>query len=326
MQYYFFSIDDSFYNTLYSDFSKLERCNLVPMKLACKCPVLVKKIKSWKLPFFTWLRGRIAGWLFFYSFFDKLFSIRGRGNCYIIYGRILESYGPSLLTYLKKKDKKGVFICYLGDVVDSFRFKIKDLLKGFSYVYTLDRKEAKKYGLYFVQEPYSYKTIPSKTEKYDVLCVGGAKNRLEKIYAVYDELKKMHYRCKFYITGVPIDLQKYRDEIVYNKYLDYNTVLDLISESRGILEILQENADSTTTRYSEAMMFNKYLITDSEYLRQIPKLPSNVITIDYSDWGCLERIRQDLSFDNSEAIKELSIKTMIDSISKNFKKEQVSSL
>lgn len=320
MQYYFFSIDDCFYNTLYSDFSKIQGCHLVSMKLIYKCPVIAKKIKSWKIPFFPQIRGKIAGKLFYYSFFDKLFSINGQGNCYIIYARIFECYGPTLLTYLKKIDKNGIFICYLGDVVQSFRFKIKDLFKEFDFIYSLDRKETKRYGLKFLQEPYSYNPISSKPEKYDVLFFGLAKNRLEKIYTVYDKLKEQNFRCKFFIIDVPNEKQKQNEDIVYNKYLDYNTILDLISESRAILEILQEDTDTTTTRYSEALLYNKYLITDSDYLRHASNLPPNIISIDYSNWDCLKKIRQKQSFDNTNAIKDLSIKTMIETISKDFRK------
>lgn len=320
MQYYFFSIDDSFYNTIYSNFSKIQGCNLVSLKLTYKCPIIAKKIKSWKIPFFPWTRGKIAGKLFYYSFFDKSFSIKGKGNCYIIYARIFECYGPTLLTYLKKIDKKGIFICYLGDIVQSFRFKIKDLFKGFDFIYSLDRKDAKKHDLRFLQEPYSYNPISPKPEKYDVLFFGLAKNRLEKIYTVYDKLKEKNFRCKFFIIDVPKEKQKQGEDIVYNEYLDYNTILDLISESRAILEILQEDADTTTTRYSEALLYNKYLITDSDYLRHSSNLPSNIIPIDYSNWECLEKIRQSQSFNNNNAIKALSIETMIETISTNFGK------
>ena len=320
MHYYFFSIDDSFYNTLYSDFSKIQGCNLVSMKLTYKCPTIARIIKSWKFPFSPWIRGRIAGKIFYYSFFDKLFSIQNSGNCYIIYGRILESYGPALLTYLKNKDKNGIFICYFGDVVESFNLKIKDLFKGFDFIYSLDRKDAKKYGLRFLQEPYSYNPIPSKKQKYDVVFVGSAKNRLDKIYTVYDKLKEKNFRCKFFITGVPSEKQKKDEDIIYNEYLDYSAILNLISESRAILEILQEDADTTTTRYSEALLYNKYLITDSDYLRHSSNLPSNIIPIDYSNWDCLEKIKLNQTFDNTNAIKDLSIQTMIETMSKDFKK------
>lgn len=320
MQYYFFSIDDSFYNTLYSDFSKIHGCNLVSMGLTYKCPALARIIKSWKLPLSPWIRGKIAGKLFYYSFFDNFIPIKSQGNCYIIYARVLECYGPALLTYLKKKDKNGIFICYFGDVVESFNLKIKDLFKGFDFIYSLDRKDAKKYGLRFLQEPYSYNPIPSRTEKYDVVFVGSAKNRLDKIYAVYDKLKEKKFRCKFFITGVSNEKQKQNEDIIYNKYLDYNTILNLISESRAILEILQEDADTTTTRYSEALLYKKYLITDSDYLRHSSNLPSNIIPIDYSNWECLEKIRENQSFDNTKAIKDLSIETMIETISKDFAK------
>lgn len=310
-------MDDIFFNTIYHDFSVLDGCRLVPMKLSYECPNTVKKINSWRLPL-PWLRGSLAGKLFYDSIFDEAIPIKEHHNCYIIYGRILDNYGPALFSYLKNRDKDGVFICYLGDVAESFRFKIRDITRKFDYVYTLDHREAEKYNIGFLQEPYSFRTIPEGEQIYDVLFVGTAKNRIEKIYTVYEKLKENGFRCKFYISGVSDEKMKYEEEIIYNEYLDYEKILDLLSKSRCVLEILQEKANTTTTRYSEALIYKKYLLTDSEYLRRMKELPPNILLIDYSDWSCLEKIRVDQDFDNSVAKKELSIKNMIDVISKDI--------
>lgn len=323
MTFHFFSINNSFYNTIYADFTREIDCQLIALDESVQCPSFIKKANGWRLPA-PWLRGWITGIIFWYRKYEQLFQIKNRkqDNCYIIYGRILEIYGPSLLNYIKHKDSSGILVCYLGDVVESFRFKIKDIINKFDYVYTLDRKEAGKYNIGFIQEPYSYKPLKYENETIDVLFVGTAKNRFDRIITIYEKLAEEGFTCLFYIVGVPEKEQKYNSEIHYNEYLDYKDVLSFVARSKCLLEVLQDGADSTTTRYSEALLYNKYLLTDSEYLKNKDELPENIIIIDYENWSGLNTINKKINWDNHEAIRELSIQTMINTIIDDIERNQ----
>lgn len=315
--YIFFSIDNSFYSTIYHGFSTNPGLCLVRMPAVFPIPGLIRKLSNWRLPF-PWARAEIMGRLYNYSQIAKLVDIKpakkNTKNCYIIYARLLEIYGPGLLTYLKKADKNGVYICYLGDVSDSFTFNIKDIKEKCDVVFSCDRKDAKKNNILFLQAPYSLIKPQSNNIKYDVLFVGSAKNRLDKIITAYELLEKNGFSSVFYITDVEENRKRYKEKIHYNHYLNYEEVLSLLFQSKCVLEILQEDADSTTTRYSEAMVYKKYLLTDSKYLREQKENPSNIICLDYSDNTDFERIRQALDFDNTKYLNELSIKTMVKTI------------
>lgn len=317
--YIFFSIDNSFYNALYHGFSEKENLQLIEMDSVFKVPKFIRRLSNWKLPF-PWIRAEIMGELYNYSRISKLINIKpvpiNTKNYYIIYARLLEIYGPGLFTYLKKLDKDGIYICYLGDVVNSFTFNIRDINKKFDKVFSCDRKDAKKNNMLFLQQPYSLIKPEKKDIKYDVFFVGSAKNRLDKIILAYELLKKKGFKCIFYITDVEEDKKIYTQEIHYNQYLKYEEVLSFLFQSKCILEILQGDADSTTARYSEAMVYKKYLLTDSKFLRERKEKPKNIICFNYSDDTDFERIRCTLDFDNTKYVEELSIDTMIRALEK----------
>jgi hypothetical protein len=116
-----------------------------------------------------------------------------------------------------------------------------------------------------------YHEIESKVEldtdfeiRHDVFFAGRAKNRLNRLVSVYDKLEAQRVKCFFYITGVDVKEQIPREGIVYsNKLLSYREMLLLNTHSRCILEINQENAVGYTSRFLEAVMYNRKLLTDN---------------------------------------------------------------
>lgn len=318
MNFHFLSINNNFFKTLYADFDNCADCELISLDEKLQCPPIIRIFSSWRLPF-PWIRGKVVGFFYWNRIFSQLIKTKdSKSNCFIIYGRILDIYGPSIFCYLEKFAPKSIKICYLGDVVSSFRFKLESIKNKFDFIYSLDRKDSKKHNIGFIQEPYSFRQLPKDKEIYDVLFIGAAKNRLDKIITIYEKLVGLGYDCLFYIVGVPDNKKKYESDIHYNQYLDYKTVLKFISQSRCLLEVLQDDADTTTTRYSEALLYGKYLLTDSAYLKKQKELPQNIITIDYVNWSNLVKIKENIEFDNSVAICDLSVQTMIYSISRDI--------
>lgn len=313
----FFSLDNEFYNALYYGFMHGEGRKLISIPASIHRSKITNVLIGWKLQF-PWLRSVI----FFRMFREALiinakeltFTDNKNKNCYIIYGRVLEFYGPCLLRYLKQNDPEGIFVCYLGDVVSSFTFSISSLKKKFDLIFSCDKKDAAKHEILFLQEPYSYIESDEFPIEFDFSFVGSEKGRLNKILTIYEVLTGNGYKCKFYINGVREEEQRYPEDIIYNHYISYHEVVNIIKKSRCIIEVLQEEADTTTTRYSEALLYHRYLLTDSEYLRNMNPTPPNIIPIDYSCWDNLEKINQPLHYDNTVYIEELSIHKMILSI------------
>ncbi len=322
MKFCFVSIQNKFYNTLYCDFQNYPN-HLVEVPSEIGRSKLVNALIGWKLPF-PWIRAKIFYPLYSSgNSFGKAFAnFRGESNvCYIIYGRVLQLYGPCIVTAIKKKNPNAKIVSYLGDVVSTFTFNIESIKKHFDLVLSCDRKDAQKHGMLFLQEPYSRINNDETTIEYDFMFVGSEKGRLDRIIDIYESLSFKGYKCIFYINGVRKNKQVYNDQIIYNTYLDYEDVVNLIRKSRCIIEVLQVDADTTTTRYSEALLYKKYLLTDSEYLSKTTDVPPNIICFDYKDWSVIDRIYQPLDYNVNHYIDVLSIETMTKHIEKYLNKD-----
>lgn len=321
--FYFIGINNSFYNTLYGEFNNPPNKYLISLSEFPNVIQPIKKLNGWRLPL-PWLRGKIANTLYMQNYLNSqmknLHIDRDKQNYFIVYGRILDIYGPAIVEYLKSIDPKSVIICYLGDVVGSFRFNIENIKRKFNAVFSLDRKDALNNDVLFLQEPYSYISLADEEKLYDVTFIGAAKDRYDKLINVYSSLLHEGYKLNFYITGVPEEKQLFKESIHYNTYLDYNDVLKQIGQSRCILEILQGGADTTTTRFSEAVIFRKNLLTNSDYLRSLKSLPPNIFTFKADTVGEFRDIVQYHDYDNSYWVKELSIDNMINTIKVNISK------
>lgn len=315
--FYFFGINNSFYNTLYGEYNNPPNRYLISLSEYPTVIQPIKKLNGWRLPL-PWLRGKIANTIYMKKCFNEqmknLRVDKGKKNYFIVYGRILDIYGPAIVEYLKSVDPKSVIICYLGDVASSFRFEIRKIKRKFNAVFSLDRKDALNNDVIFLQEPYSYISLEDEEKLYDVTFIGAAKDRYDKLINVYSSLLNEGYKLNFYITGISEDKQLFKESIHYNTYLDYNDVLKQIAQSRCILEILQGGADTTTTRFSEAVIFKKNLLTNSDYLRSLKSLPPNIFTFKDDIVGETGDIIHNYDYDNAYWVKELSIDNMISTI------------
>lgn len=317
MNFHFIGLDNFFYHTLYDGFNN-EPNTLTVLPEKCNHSKIWNAFLGWKLPF-----PELRALLFYWAFRDKKYIDKkkysnGLTNCFIVYGRTLEFYGPCLLLLLKRINPNAFFVCYLGDVASTYRFHINFIKKHFDEIFSCDIKDANSQGIKFLQEPYSIIINDTPTIQYDFCFIGNEKGRLKKIINIFENLSKRGYKCAFYINGVNKAEQKYTNLITYNNYLDYSEVIDIERKSRCIVEVLQEEADTTTTRYSEALLYRKYLLTDSTYLKNSKTKPPNIISIDYCNWDNIDKIKEKLSYDITYYQKMFSIDSMTKTIEKNL--------
>lgn len=241
--------------------------------------------------------------------------------CFIIYGRIYESYGMSIVRYLREKFGGCKIVAYLGDIVPRFKFNIDEVKHIFDRVISFDIKEAENYGLAWCLEPFSSNVIDemkgrNMPRRWDVTFVGAAKNRYDKIIEMYEILKGAGLTCDFHIAGVKPQDRMYKDEIDYG-YMDFMTLLEHVNCSNCIAEILQEGGVSPTTRYSEAMLFGKNLLTDCKHFQDKNNRINNIFYFenvsDLGDWD-LTGLREENPVDTMQYKKLLSIEEMIKTI------------
>jgi hypothetical protein len=142
--------------------------------------------------------------------------------------------------------------------------------KCFDSWLTFDEEEAKKYGLVSFSEFESITKIPvcSTYPIFDVFFAGRAKNRLPILLDVYDKFSETGLNCYYYILGVKKEDRIYRPSIKYTeKPLSYREMLKLSVNSRCLLEVNQIGAVGYTSRFLEAVMYNKRLITNNLSIR-----------------------------------------------------------
>mgnify|MGYP000015305623 FL=1 len=132
---------------------------------------------------------------------------------------------------------------------------------------TIDKNEAKLYGWHHFEEFESKIDVPKSSSYFesDVFFAGKAKDRLERLLKAYNIFTKAGLRCKYYLTGVPQNKRINLPGIEYaEKFMPYSEMLYHTINSKGILEINQYEAVGYTSRFLEAVMYNKRLITDNK--------------------------------------------------------------
>lgn len=251
-----------------------------------------------------------------YNFLDSIKKVAREDEViFIIYARIYEYSGTLVLKYLKKKYPKSKFVIYFGDVMNSYSiYSIDRMRKDFSEIFTFDKSEAEKYNFKFLQEPFSFVDYGRFDNEYDITFVGAAKNRLDEIYLAYEKAKNLGFKNDFHIFNVSDPEMKYKDEISFNKWMPFSEVMEHVLKSKAIFEVVQKDGFSPTTRYAEALLYKKYLITNCKAFRDKKDLPQNIIYFENPEDIDFSKINRPLEYDNEDYIKKLSIETYIKTI------------
>ena len=161
---------------------------------------------------------------------------------------------------------KCKIVIYLADLIATYyEFDIKFFKKVCDYVISYDKNDCLKYKLIHCELPYYRCEIleESEIEEFDVFFCGRAKNRINKIYAIYDYLVENNFTCVFYVTDVKKEYVDKSKNIIYNKKISYEQYLRLLKKSRILIEIIQNNSAGNTLRMKEALSYSKVLVTNN---------------------------------------------------------------
>lgn len=181
----------------------------------------------------------------------------------IVSGRVYERFGNKLVVFLKNRIKGAVVVLYLVDVVPSYCFEIDDACFAFDKVFTYDEGDSRKYNLEFCQEPFSKYNVDDENVLFDLSYIGAAKNRTDTIISVYNSATAIGLKCMFYIFGLEEEKQINLPGIVYNRFIDFDEVIRSVKRTRIILEVLEKDMYSPTTRFAEAVLYDRILISNS---------------------------------------------------------------
>ncbi len=194
--------------------------------------------------------------------------------CFVINAGLTYSrFSYEFLVFLHKKFPQAKFVCFYNDIISSKQIGGRpDALKRYYDLITCyDKVDAEKYGLEYYPTFFSNYAVQNNPniEYSDIFFVGAAKNRLNKILAVYKTCSDAGLKCDFFIKGVP---KKDRLSLPGIHYLDKNMPyienLEHVVKSKCLLEILQNGAVGATFRLWEAINYDKALITDNKSIQE----------------------------------------------------------
>lgn len=191
--------------------------------------------------------------------------------CFIF---ISDVWDIGFIRYLKKTYPQGKIIMALRDLVKTKWF-YKELVtsglidKWMSY----DHGDCEKFGMTYFSEFESKIEITANSSipVSDVFFTGRAKQRLPMLVECYDYLTSLGLKCLFIILDAPEDQKVHRDGITYtNTYMSYRKMLEYSIRSKCLLDINQEGATGYTSRFLEAIIYNKLLLTNTSGISSHP--------------------------------------------------------
>lgn len=155
--------------------------------------------------------------------------------------------------------------------------------------YTWDLGDCRMYSIKYLKPFFNAYILPSSdNNKYDVCFIGKDKGRYKIITEIQDILDKNE--ISYYIRISPdysfLHFLKQR----YQQVIPYAEYLKVVSQSRGILDIVQKGQIGTTTRVFEAVLSNKKLISNNRDLVNYDFYnPDNIFIIGIDDFSDLKQ-------------------------------------
>ena len=146
---------------------------------------------------------------------------------------------------------------------------------------TYDEAESLEYNIPHFDEFESAIEITREREfESDVFFAGKAKDRLPLLSKAYDQLTKAGLKVFFYLTQVPKKERTELPGIVYSDtFMSYREMLYHSVNTRCMLDITQNNQQGYTSRFLEAVIYGKKLITSCNYVQKSKFYDRNKIQV-----------------------------------------------
>lgn len=176
------------------------------------------------------------------------------------------SYSKSFIQYLRRSLPQ-VKLCFVfSNPVGSYNFlKVRAIRNCYDLIITFAKDDAENNGFKHCNVlPFKLPKIEKGVDlESDIFYVGKEKGRLDQLISVYEKAAILGLKCKFYITEVPEEKQKYANNIIYNHPIEYNEVLYHVQRSKCVLELLQDGCNYISIKTVEALHYHKKLLTNN---------------------------------------------------------------
>lgn len=184
-------------------------------------------------------------------------------------------YYPSFYKYLLKKHPRAKIVLYFGDTVISKRRNIKNLdianaKKITDSIYSYNPSDVREYGLKYLSMCYSKdpNLMDYKGDEFDILFIGAARNRIQEIIESYRHCKENGLNVFYYVVGKNLPDLNTSDFITSEYPISMKEYLKYVNKSKCIWEIIDSESEGNTLRFWDAVMYDKYLITNNVHAKQ----------------------------------------------------------
>ena len=267
------------YNTSYSMFSDLQNCSSNQVRLLdfyrCinKRNYLLRTIRK------IWCERRVNDVINvpYKEIFTTLSKIDWNVDdeyLVVFMGIYNKAFSPAYLQHLQSRYKVN-FAIFLIDSLSSpyasvSRYYIDNI--QFKYIFTFDRADAEKHNYFYSDTLYSVraKCLPSAIG-YDLYYVGrNEPGRHTLLVGFCASMTKCGIPYMVRLYGVSQSDQCCNLGIIYNEFIDYDSIVMELQKSNCILELLREGQNGATSRYYEAVCYNKKLLTNNHNVVSLP--------------------------------------------------------
>lgn len=240
------------------------------------------------------------------AFYPLYFTSKIQDQDNLCFVFVSDVWDMDYMRYLKKKYPNCKIVMALRDLVKTkwFYKQLKEANLVDCWM-SYDEGDCKEYNMHYFSEFESKIHISknSEVETSDVFFTGRAKDRLPKILEVYDRLTLLGLKCLFIILDAPESQQVKREGIVYtSQMMSYRKMLEYSINSKCLLDINQAGATGYTSRFLEAVIYNKLLLTNNSNIKNNPlydehyiKIFNNVEDISLSDFDFSDRVQYNYS-------------------------------
>ena len=170
---------------------------------------------------------------------------------------------------LPKTKKRSIFLWNPIKTHDGKNWKVKRNLKIFNSLFdsvcTFDPSDSKKYSLNLVPQPFFKPQILDSEKNIDLYFIGSDKGRLQQLISIKKNAELEGLKCHFHIIpSKRIEYSKEERNYLSSEEISYEENLIIASQSKCLVEIVQENQSGPTMRTMEAAFLGCKLLTNRE--------------------------------------------------------------
>lgn len=209
--------------------------------------------------------------------------------CFILFTSwVKDDPQTKIISFLRSKYPSCKIVWFSQDILstvhNTYTGKLVDvavLKKRFDLIVSYDMGDSNRYGLEYHPTVLSKMQILS-SDKHggDLFFIGKSKNRLDLLIELSKGFREYGVKCNFMVLGIPVDERKDTEYINYiDKPLTYRENLEYVANAKCLLELMQPGAIGYTFRTSEALLYNKKLITNNVFIENAPFFNSDNIVV-----------------------------------------------